>query len=380
MKLLLIVGSPHDIFIYNYAKWLKNTMDVTIDVFAFYPSSHQGYGYDYYENVTSAKSCNIPKVKVFIDPYIMSHQLRRFIKNRQYDIIHCHWIVSPLVLVKNLKRHCRKLVMTFWGREYANMNLLGSNQHFRKHLNKFFRDVDAIINEHAPITNQLPSFKGKFYSAILGSAPLDILYDLMRKESKDSSKQTLGISLDKTSILIGYSGKKLHQHLAIIAELSKHEMLKNEVHLIAPMTRGGSENYITEVKAALDKSGFAFSLFSGRFLSDKEVAEIRNATDITLQLSTTDGFSRSIIECLCSKSIVIYGDWLGYEKRLESATFHAIPVKSIEQAVGMIPMIVANRISFKEMVESNYSNGALRYLWSECIRDWVAAYKDLLKD
>lgn len=380
MKLLLIVGSANDIFIYNYAKWLKVAMDVTIDVFEFYPSSHQGYGYDYYENVTSAKSCKIPKVKVFIDPYIMSHQLRRFIKNKQYDIIHCHWIVSPLVLVKKLKRHCRKLVMTFWGREYANMNLLGSNQCFRKHLNKLFRDVDAIINEYAPITSQIPSFKGKFYSATLGSAPLDILYDLMRKESKDSSKQTLGISLDKTSILIGYSGKKLHQHLAIIEELRKHEMLKNKVHLIAPMTRGGAENYITEVKAALDKSGFTFSLFSGRFLNDKEVAEIRNATDITLQLSTTDGFSRSIIECLCSKSIVIYGDWLGYEKRLEAAKFQAIPVKSIEQAVGMIPMIVANWRSFKEMVESNYSNGALRYLWSECIKDWVAAYKDLLKD
>ena len=42
MELLLVAGTSNDIFIYNYAKWLKKTMDCRIDVFEFSPSAFQG--------------------------------------------------------------------------------------------------------------------------------------------------------------------------------------------------------------------------------------------------------------------------------------------------------------------------------------------------
>ena len=51
MKLLLIVGCANDIFVYNYAKWLKKSMNVSIDIFEFFPSSQQSFGTEYYDNV-----------------------------------------------------------------------------------------------------------------------------------------------------------------------------------------------------------------------------------------------------------------------------------------------------------------------------------------
>lgn len=381
MKLLLIVGSANDIFIYNYAKWLKKSMDVTIDVFEFYPSKQQGYDYKFYECVGSAGSIGVPKIKSYVDPYYKAWMLKSFLEGKYYDIIHCHWIVSPLVLVKNLKMYCSKLVITFWGREYDNMKLLNSNNLFRKHLDKFIKDVDARIND-AEAANGLKEnhlhFNGLFYSATLGSAPLEALYNIMQSESREASKIKYGFPKEKLSVLIGYSGKAMHQHIAIINELSRHNELKEKLHLFAPMTRGANSEYIEKVKKALENSGYSHTIISGRFLSDKELAQARNATDIALQLTLTDGFSRSVIECFCAKSIVIYGEWLGYQRRLESNGFEGICVKSIEDCVNQLPEILTNISKYDAMLQTNYQSGRTKYLWSICIKDWVNAYNNIL--
>lgn len=382
MKLLLIVGAANDIFIYNYAKWLKKSIDVSIDVFEFYPSKKQGYSYEYYDKVVSAKKCKIPIVKRYVDSYIKGKSLKDYIKGEQYDIIHCHWIPSPLVLVRGLKKHCCKLAVTFWGREYDNMKLIGSNWLYRKHFNLFFKDVDAVINSPASVKlkkkQKITNFKGEFLEAVLGSAPLEALYKLMEEESRDCSKSILGMPVNKLTVLIGYSGKAIHQHLQILDELTKHDELKKKLHLIATMTRGSNEEYLEKVRLSLEKSGYSFTLLSGRFLSDKELAQVRNSTDITLQLSTSDGLSRSIIECLCAKSIMIYGDWLGYEKRLVLEGFKGICVKDIRDGIYKISEVINNLTIYDQMLADNYLNGKEKYIWSECIKDWVNAYKNLL--
>ncbi len=382
MKILLIVGAANDIFIYNYAKWMKKSMDCQIDVFEFYPSTQQGYNNEYYDYLGSASHCGIPIVRKYIDPYIKANNLVTYLKGKHYDIIHCHWIVSPLVLVKNLKRYCTKLIMTFWGREYANMYLLESNKRFRKHLDAFSKDVDAMINSKTSeslLKSQIPHFKGNYYSASLGSAPVEALYNLMQTECRKDSKIALGIPTDKICVLIGYSGKQLHQHVSIIEELSKHNGLKEKLHLLAPMTRGANSSYVETVQKMLKRAGYTYTLISGRFLSDIEMAQVRNSTDITLQFATTDGFSRSIIECLCAKSLMIYGDWLGYERHLKPNGFNGICVKSIKEGIEKIPEILNNFSQFEEMLQKNHESGKAKYLWSVCIKDWINAYNDLLK-
>lgn len=382
MNLLLIVGSANDIFIYNYAKWLKASMDVTIDVFEFYPSNKQGYGHEFYDSVCSAKSCGIPKLRRLIDVYIKSKNLAGFLKGRDYDIIHCHWIVPPVVLVKDLKLYCRKLVVTFWGGEFTHADILCSKRLFQKHLDRFVENVDAIVNDsesESALEARLPKFHGEYYGAELGSAPIGELYELMLKEDKYTSQKALGISPGRIVVLIGYSGKQIHQHLQIIELLEKHEELKSRLHLLAPMTRGANEKYTELVEKRLQKSGYSYTIISGRFLSDKEVAQIRNATQITLQLSTFDGFSRSIIECLCAKSILIYGEWLGYTKHLTQTGFIGIGVRSMEEGVNVIPEVLEKMENYDEVLLSNYEKGKSKYLWSECIHNWVNAYKDLLR-
>ena len=203
------------------------------------------------------------------------------------------------------------------GGELIEQKILYSTTIYRHYLKQLVKQADFIINDKEGKANtlkQFPYFKGEYRAGSYGSAPIEALYDLMKFEKKETSKQSLGISVGKLTILIGYSGKRLHQHLPIISALAQHDELKNKVHILAPMTRDADTDYIESVKQALDNSGYEFTLLSGRYLSDKEIAQIRNATDIVLQFSLFDGFSRSIIECLCAKSVVIYGNWLGYEQ------------------------------------------------------------------
>ncbi len=382
LKLLLIVGTANDIFIYNIAKWLKASMNVEIDVFEFYPSNKQAFDNRYYDNLTSVHNDSfINKVKglrSIINPYIESAQLKNYLVDKNYDIIQCHWIVPPLVLTKSLKKHCKKLYITFWGKEYKNMKIFLSNYIFDRKLRKFLNNVDNIINVEAfsdYFVKLYPQSKGKFLSGGFGSSSIDILYELMKFESKNESKRKLGIEVEKITVLIGYSGKELHQHLLIIDKMSKRNDLKERIHLLVPMTRGASEKYIKDVEKAIVLSGYTYTFIKGVFMSDEQIARLRNATDITLQLSTTDFFSRSIIECFCAKSIVLYGNWLNYSGHLQESGFVGFPVDSIDEAVIKTDNIIKNYSSYDSILENNYIRGSDKYSWSNCIKDWVNIYK-----
>ncbi len=382
LKLLLIVGTANDIFIYNIAKWLKTSMNVEIDVFEFYPSNRQVYDNKYYDKLTSVHNDSfINKVRglrSIITPYIESCQLENYLEDKNYDIIQCHWIVPPLVLTKSLQNHCKKLYITFWGREYKNMKIFSSNYIFDRKLRKFLNNVDSIINSKASndyLVKLYPQLKGKFLSGGFGSSSIDVLYELMKFESKYESKRKLGIEVGKYTVLIGYSGKQLHQHLPIIAEMTKRSDLKERIHILAPMMRGASKKYTKEVEEAIISSGYTYTLIKDVFLSDKQVARLRHATDITLQLSTTDAFSRSIIECFSAKSIVLYGSWLNYSGHLKESGFIGIPVDSIDEAIIKIDDVITNYSSYSTIVENNFTKGSHKYSWSNCIKDWVNIYK-----
>lgn len=383
MKILLIVSNANDIFITNMTKWLKASMpDCTIDIFSFYFSEVQGKN-TYFNNVFYVNR-NIWHQKVndifagLVFPFYASRELKRFLKNKHYDIIQCHRIVPELALTRGLKKYCNKLCATFWGGELDNVEkILKSSKLYNRKLDKFLSELDYVINSKAAlkrIIERYPIVANKQIEAHFGSAPLEELYNLMQTESKFESKTKLSIATDKFIILIGYSGKQLHQHLPIIDELAKRDELKDRIHLLAPMTRGAGKDYCDEVDTALKASGYTYTLLRDRFLSDEEIARLRNATDITLQLSTFDGFSRSILECMCAKSVLIYGDWLDYVEHLENGKLIGHPVPSIEAGIDLMKNVADNIEAYKEEVEQNYINGKAKNLWSDCIKDWVNAY------
>lgn len=381
MKILLVVGGANDIFITNMTKWLKKSLpDSQIDIFSFYDTNKQVKN-TYSDNIQYVNSNvwhqKIPGLRNLIAPYYGSYIFKKFLKDRHYDIIQCHWIIPQLVLTRDIHKHCNKLFATFWGGELCNFKILNSNKTYKKNLDKFVQEIDYIINSKSfksTIQNLYPQLTEKHIEGYLGSAAVEELYKLMEIEDKAMSKEIMSIEPNKKVILIGYSGKSLHQHIPIINELTTREDLKRELHLLAPMTRGANNKYCDDVQKALDNSGYSYTLLRNRFLMDEEVARLRNITDITLQFSTTDGFSRSIIECLCAKSVLIYGNWLNYEPHLINNNFKAHSVSSIKEGIDKLTNIIRDFEQYKEEIEKNSVNGKSKHTWSACIKDWINAY------
>ncbi|MBO7271953.1 MAG: glycosyltransferase [Bacteroidaceae bacterium] len=381
MKILLIVGSANDIFITNMTKWLKASMPgSTIDIFEFYPTKVQDKNI-YLDNLTTLNTKvwhdKIKGIRTLLHPFHASKELKKFLDGKYYDIIHCHWIIPPVVLTRNIHKHCNKLFATFWGREWHNFKILRSHKIYKKELDRFVEEIDYIINSiglKENISKIYPQLAKKHIEGYLGSAALDDLYELMDKEDKATSKAKLSIDPSKKVVLIGYSGKPLHQHINIITELSKRSELKDKIHILAPMTRGAEKEYCDKVNAALISSGYTYTLLRDRFLSNEEVARLRYATDITLQLSTTDAFSRSIIECLSAKSVLIYGNWLNYGVNMSNNRFTGYEVKDIKEGIDKLAIISNNLEQYSNEVEQNSKNGKAKNIWSECIKDWVNAY------
>lgn len=385
IKLLLIVGNANDVFIYNFSKWLKTKMNnISIDVFDFFHSERQGYNNEYYDNISSVKLSlisNMKFIRSFSTPFEQSYYLRKFIKDKHYDIIHCQWLLPATILTSNLDSHCDKLYATFWGGELEKQEICHSHKLYMICLKRFLKTVSTVVNAKAfqtKLNNQFPFLKSNYHIANLGSAAIDELYNLIETEDKDKNKSKEYYSIDpqKKVVLIGYSGKSAHNHIPIIEKFKKSADYKDKIHFLAPMSRGGNDDYIKQVEEALMCSGFSYTLISGKYLSDREVAIVRHITDIALQFSTVDGFSRSIVECLCAKSVLLYGDWLDYSQYLKTYNFSAITVSSIEEGVKKCCEVVDNFEDYKLLTENNSLNGKGNFCWSKCIDDWITLYKN----
>lgn len=382
MKLLMIVGTADDIFVHNMAKWLKRYMDIDIDIIEYNDSNKRQrvYNYDYYDRIDTMPQgylfSKVPFVNRFTLDWCRCHQLKEMLKGRYYDIIHCHYILGLYAGADFLKKHCDRLYFSFWGGELATGKYLGSNRLYKNRLNRIiYYYVDGIVNS---LSSGKPFVKNgkepRCYRGDFGSGPLEAIYECLDKNGREECKEYWGIPLDKFSVQLGYSGKEIHQYIEIIKELILHDDLKDKLHLVAPMTRGSKSSYTEKVKNTLKDTGYSYSIIE-RHLSDVEMAKYRCSIDIVLQLTIYDGLSRSIVEALSAGSVLIYGDWLNYKVKFQRDGFEGIEVDSIKSGVDKIRYVIDNWSLCQKLCGENIKRGKSKYVWSECIKEWVAVYE-----
>lgn len=382
MNILFIVGTAKDIFIYNIAKWLKKNINVNIDIIEFQDSneSTQEFDFQYYNTITTLNRNSIIHKNKFLNTLFSdwdcNKQLHNILKGKHYDIIQIHYFLRFLVNFNDIGKYCDRSYVMFWGGEIKTYKILFSNTLFKRKLGNFLGKVTGITNSEGfkeKFSQLYPAYKNKYYPQRLGSSPLEELYNLISTESKESSKEHLCIPTNKKTLMIGYSGKKIHNHLTIIEELKAHPEYIQDIHILAPMTRGADPIYLGKVEEMLIHSGYTFTILKDHFLSDKEVARLRNATDIVFQFSDFDGFSRSLIECLCAEGVLIYGEWLNYTPRLLDDGFIAFKTSGIAEGCDLIKNILKDYPKYQKITKENGDKGK-KYIWSECIKGWVNLY------
>jgi hypothetical protein len=106
--------------------------------------------------------------------------------------------------------------------------------------------------------------------------------------------------------------------MEIISAASKlPEEHRKRLFMVVPMTMGGDAAYVGEVRTACTASGLEHRVIT-ELMTNEELARLRCAADIMVQVQPTDQLSGAMQEHLFAGSVVITGAWLPYDVFRES--------------------------------------------------------------
>ncbi len=205
-----------------------------------------------------------------------------------------------------------------------------------------------------------------------GLAPLSELKNL--RLTKAECRESLGIPNDSFLVTIGYNANIGQQHLGVLKSINDYSSrLPENLYLLLPLTYGGPQNYKSSLKSWLEDSGLRYKLFS-KFMPDREIALIRKASDVFINVQVSDQFSGSMQEHLFAENVVITGDWLPCKTLDERGVFMR-KVSSVDD-VGRELVHVANNLdSLRKDCLKNPDIIWELSSWEKNIQSWVGLYE-----
>lgn len=375
MKILILGNKDHQ-YIYNHVKWLKlNSNCYKVDVLSV-DTNRKGLlaNDDLYDNVYSISTHTTPYIaRKSIECFLFRKKLREIAAD--YDIIQIHYVENIILLSLDIlfSSSC-KIVVTVWGSDWYKANSIK-----KQGLKQLFRKADVVTIEHQQIGDEIKNFckVRRMEELRLGLEPLEALASL-DTISKEESKQFLTLPLGLITICIGYNARKNQQHLEIIRILNLlPEEIKERIILLLPLTYPHDDmQYVDEVESALIESRYKYKIFK-QYMTDIEVAYLRKATDIMLQLQLTDSLSGAMLEHLYAESCVVTGKWLPYDL-LISRNIHFHRIEAMDKLSSCIISIINNINDEISMNKPNTNIIQRLSRWPLVIKDWQQLYKDIL--
>lgn len=379
-KHLLLVGDANHQFITNFAQWLKKEMSNSfiIDILSYTPIQKEFQ--NYYNSIYQIKEHSfiyriISKIKG-VRIYFRFYLFKKLLKSLpNYEVIHFHYInVYSYFLVDWFKRNTSsKIIFSVWGSDMYRVRLANEKRFLHACLKA---DVLTFTNqktiEHFKIKYKW--MKNNIFLYRYGLAPLDKLIEL--SSSKDACKKQLNWNNKKIAVTIGYNMSPEQQHIKILNQFNDANLKRyqDRILLIIPITYGGSTIYKNQLLKKLKLLPFEYMVYD-TFLIDEQVAQIRKASDIMIQLQITDQFSGSMQEHLYAHNVVITGSWLPYETLKKQGAWF-IEIVKIEELIRIIPDVINNFEEFEKKTINNPKVIFKSCLWRKNIRDWVALYKN----
>jgi len=381
---ILILGNINSTFVLNYVKELKAKMNCEIDIFTepIYQKEYAKQFIKYFDNIYEISKNNnglinrIPKIRGFFRLRNLAIQINAL---GNYDICHIHFLSTNYgYLAPQITNKCKKLVISIWGSDfyrtkwwekkiqyriikYAN-RITFANEQTLEEFNKYFKEVD---------NSKLEVIK-------FGLVPLNVLKN-NEYITKEECKKYFDIPNNNLVITCAYHGKPIHQHIDIIRSIQKvKQKLPSDVFFLFPFTYGLNNDYYTKVKKYLIDAGLPFKILTN-FLSDYEVAKLRRASDIMINVPKSDQLSGSMQESLYAENIVITGNWLPYKIFKEKGIF-MLKISSVDKVGEKLIYAIKNLRSLKEKCKENSQIIWDISSWDKNIRDWINMYLEMLHD
>lgn len=361
---LLFVGSVYHQHIYNFSKALKELGQV---IFAFDLSGiiPESKGEPPFVKVWSKSSC--PKFKIFDFFCKFFGTCYRFLSIKEkFDVVQFHYMdqyyTLPLVLLSKLKG--LKVSCFVYGSDF-----LQADSKKKKYLKLIFNKADCIVCDSVVLNNQLVSFsphnREKFHVLNFGSLVIDDLY-------KRVGISNLNYSGPQKVVMCGYNGSNAQNHIKILEAISPY---KDRIHLIIPMTYGGEDTYINEVRDCLERNGFEYELPT-RFIPNEEWETMLVKTDIFIHMQDSDSFSSALAEHLFLGNVVINAEWLKYEELTDKGIYYiSTTFEGLNNAFGRVLEDFDSAVlSHRDNKEKMYELKSLTYC---CKNGWIPYFQTI---
>jgi len=380
MKILIIGNRKHQL-LYSLLKEIKKEYDddsLLIDVFSQETSDDKYETDALYDSIfTLSMPKFISENRILRGIYKQYLFRRQISKLGHYDFVHIHYIEDILIrdaqyFVKKMKS---KLIVSIWGSDF-----LRASDFKKKQMLPILKYASKIT-----IANSVAkeSFL-KYYSGSISNTkvilcwfciePLDTLKRIIDKSTKKESKRLFGFT-KKVVITIGYNASAMQQHLEILKSIEVNSDLHkfhNQVEFVIPLTYPKNATYIQEIENFIKKSKFKFTLLTN-FLSNEKVSQLRIASDIMIQLQTTDMLSASMLEHIYAKNIIITGSWLPYKDLREwGLVYHE--VEEVMDIGQKLQNVLLNIDDFISEIKINRSILNQKYNKNEIISQWINLY------
>jgi hypothetical protein len=374
---VLIIGDKNHVFIYNLVKWIKKTNPKVDSIDVFHRNKKRQKTDALYRNIYSYESSigSLPITRRFYREKSKNRYfLNKFIKIQEnFDLTHIHYFEDRLV--KNAKfiadNLTGRLIVSIWGSDFYRRN-----SEDRDKMLPILKRAEVITFENPEMMEEFRSYYLKHHDIVFkqlsinrfGLAPLDDLKNL--KLTREECKSELNLPIESITITVGYNAFRGQQHDEIIKSFKAvADKLDARVILLFPLTYG-DQVYGDHLNSKLQGLGLPYKVFSS-FMTNREVALLRKASDYFINLQITDALSGSMLEHLYANSIVVTGSWLPYGV-LDKLGIKIHKINDVSQ-VGeiMIKLIEDKTHNFDntngdKIFEFSY--------WGNCIKSWNELY------
>lgn len=365
---LLLIGDANHQYIIVFTKWLKVVFpDIFISIISTNLNTkdeliNKPYDEIYY---VLSNSNFISKFKGFRTLY-RAWNVTRIIRTKHLgtNAILIHYALPWLVLVsKQLKRRTDNFTISLWGSDFYRAKNINSLGEILKQADNIIISTPQMIEDFKV---EFGTYINKVHLCYFGNEPLEYL-DI--STTREQSCRIFNLPNDKLNITIGHNGSKAHQHIKILNELCKlNSETANKIRIILPMTYGLNQDYLDEVKKTCKSTSIEYIIYTN-FMTENEVAHLRNLTDIMINLQTSDAFSGSMKEVLYCGGIVINGSWLPYQF-LKKLGIYFEEVNSIQELPVKLDEVISKYSYYQEMCKCNPSKVYDLSIWSKVITKW----------
>ena len=319
-----------------------------------------------------------PHIKVFIQRHLSPRLLRPFFVDKsynfigQYDLIDFHGYISTYnSIMKICKTKDIQFDVTLWGSDILRAN----EEDFR--LKQYGFQNCRFVKGTENLLQNLRERGGTVYDSKMrlvyfGNSDFDAIDSLTEERMSELKQQMYGNISGKLIMICGYNGISHQNHEKIIDAIALvKDDIKDKVHLVFPLTYGGSPEYIQNIRKKLERLGMSYTMLT-RYLSTEEMATLRKSANIVVNIQSTDDLAGSLQDHLYCGNICIIGEWLNYIIYDRNGV-HYIKT-SIEKLADNMRYYVNNYA--EEQAKCKHNKEIMHNLlsWESNINNWIKIY------